>query len=144
MDQFQSAIKEYLDKRASEDPLFAKTYAKENKSIEKCCNFILHEVKDAGRNGFSDEEVYGLAVHYYDEDNIPENKTLPLNAKVVINKSISKEESKPITKEDIEKMKERCTRPKEEDDLFPDDNEENSKKHTKTKSEQPEWTGTLF
>ena len=36
--EFKVVIKEYLDKRASEDALFAKSYSKENKNIDECCN----------------------------------------------------------------------------------------------------------
>lgn len=65
---FQRVIKEYLDKRASEDELFAKDYQKPDKNIEGCCDFIVSEVKKSGRQGFADEEIFGLAVHYYNED----------------------------------------------------------------------------
>lgn len=44
--EFEVVIKEYLDKRASEDELFAKDYAKENKSIKECCRFIMNETND--------------------------------------------------------------------------------------------------
>ncbi len=62
---FQDTIKAYLDKRAQEDSLFAQSYAKEGKSIEECCNYIIQEVKKMQVAGLDDDEVYGLAVHYY-------------------------------------------------------------------------------
>lgn len=80
---FETAIKNYLDKRAQEDPQFAITYAKPNKNVEECCKYIFQEVeknKPKGERwvGVSDDEVFGLAVHYYDEDEIvvdgPKNK----------------------------------------------------------------------
>ena len=40
MSKFNEVIKSYLDKRAKEDPLFAETYKKKNKSIEECCQYI--------------------------------------------------------------------------------------------------------
>lgn len=43
--EFEVVIKEYLDKRASEDELFAKDYAKENKSIKECCRFIMNQAR---------------------------------------------------------------------------------------------------
>lgn len=67
---FASAVKAMLDQRAAEDELFAEAYAKEGKSIEDCCTFIIGEVQKMGVNALSDEEVLSLAVHYYDEDNI--------------------------------------------------------------------------
>lgn len=71
---FEDAIKTYLDELAKTDELFAKTYSKKGKSIKECCNYIMGEAKKAAKGGtsiaLSDEEVYALAIHYYDEDDI--------------------------------------------------------------------------
>ena len=83
---FQDTIKAYLDKRVQEDSLFAQSYAKEGKSIEECCNFIIQEVKNMKVAGLTDDEVFGLAVHYYDEDNLGEIKAS--NCKVVVNHAV--------------------------------------------------------
>lgn len=72
-EQFRQAIKTYLDGRAASDGLFAVSYAKESKNIDGCVAFILGEARKASQNGccgMTDDEVYSLAVHYYDEDNI--------------------------------------------------------------------------
>lgn len=64
-------IKDYLDSRAASDPLFAVSYAKPKKNIDECFNYILSEARKRGSQVcMSDEEVFGLAVHYYDEDDI--------------------------------------------------------------------------
>lgn len=72
--KYQSAkerIKAYLDNRAATDEQFAITYAKPNKSINECYNYIVNEAKSRGNAiCMTDEEVFGLAVHYYDEDDI--------------------------------------------------------------------------
>lgn len=68
---FKDAIKSYLDRRAGQDELFAKTYAKEGKTLEECCNYIIGEARKRGNAvAMTDDEVFGLAVHYYDEDDI--------------------------------------------------------------------------
>ena len=68
---FQEVIKQYLDDRAAQDEQFSVTYAKENKSIEECCKYIIGEARELGTEVcMSDDEVFGLAVHYYDEDSI--------------------------------------------------------------------------
>lgn len=67
---FKAAIQAYLEERAKTDELFAVTYAKPKKNIDDCITFILNEVKRSGCNGFSDDEIYSMALHYYDEDNI--------------------------------------------------------------------------
>ena len=66
---FETAIKTYLDGVAEKDELFAKSYKKPNKSIKECCAFLMGEAKKAAVNGSiacKDEEIYGLAMHYYD------------------------------------------------------------------------------
>jgi len=82
-DNFKHTIQEYLDVRAKTDELFAKAYAKPNKSIDECITYILNEVQRSGCNGFDDDEIYGMAVHYYDEDNLDAGKKI--NCKVVVN-----------------------------------------------------------
>ncbi len=70
---FEEAIKAYLQSKADKDSLFAKTFAKENKNIKECCQYIIEEarkVKDGTVSVMSDEAVFALAVHYYDEDDI--------------------------------------------------------------------------
>lgn len=71
---FEDAIKTYLDKLSKTDELFAKTYSKKGKNIKECCNYIMGEAKKAAKGGtsiaLSGEEVYALAIHYYDEDDI--------------------------------------------------------------------------
>lgn len=69
-DLFATAIKAMLDQRAADDLLFAGVYKKENKSIEGCCNYIISEVQRMKVNALTDEEVLGMALHYYDEDKI--------------------------------------------------------------------------
>lgn len=92
-DPFKATIKAYLDNRADNDELFAKTYTKEGKNIDDCVTYILNQVKASGCNGFADEEIFGMAVHYYDEDKIEVGK--PITGKVVVNHSVE------ITEEDI-------------------------------------------
>ena len=75
MTPFEEAVKTYLDTRASEDAQFAANYAKQNKNFDECIRFIYGEVRKLNTNrgnciALRDEDVFGLAVHYYDEDDI--------------------------------------------------------------------------
>ena len=73
MATIQTAIKNYLDNRAATDELFAAKYANPKKSIDECCRYITGEAYARAKDGtavISDEEVYGMAVHYYDEEDI--------------------------------------------------------------------------
>lgn len=85
-EHFKDVIQNYLETRASYDELFAESFRKENKSIDECITYILTEVQRMGCAGLSDEEVYSLAVHYYDEDNIEVGKSI--NCQVVVNHTI--------------------------------------------------------
>ncbi len=59
----------HLDGVAANDPSFAANYTPDDKKlgISSCCAYIIGEVKNTGRTGFTDAEVYGMAMHFYDE-----------------------------------------------------------------------------
>lgn len=78
----QNTIKAYLDKRAETDILFSLRYTLPEKSIDDCATYILNEVYKSGCNGFTDDEIFGMAVHYYDEDKIEIGKPMD-NARIV-------------------------------------------------------------
>ena len=82
-EHFTRTIAEYLHQRTSTDPLFAPNLMKPNKNIEDCVTYILNEVKKSGCNGFDDDEIYSMAVHFFDEDNIDIGK--PLDCHVAVN-----------------------------------------------------------
>lgn len=84
---------------------------KENKSLEECGRYILQEARKKGSFvAMSDKEVFGLAVHYYDEDNLKIDKTIN-HARVKKSedtvKSKPTQEEKTIEKVDIEKIVEK-------------------------------------
>ncbi|KAA6301310.1 MAG: hypothetical protein EZS26_002507 [Candidatus Ordinivivax streblomastigis] len=82
-DNFKATIKACLDQRAESDILFSFKYSAPKKNIDDCITYILNTVQKSGCNGFADDEIFGMAVHYYDEDNIEAGK--PMNAHVVVN-----------------------------------------------------------
>lgn len=93
-DYFKLTIQNYLDARAREDELFAPRYANPKKNIDDCCTFIINQVRQSGCNGFADEEIYSMALHYYDEEDIDIGK--PVSCKVVVNHTVElTEEKKP-------------------------------------------------
>lgn len=85
-ERFKQTVKEYLDGRAQTDELFAVSYAKENKNLDDCITFILNQVKASGCCGMTDDEVWSLAIHYYDEDNIDVGK--PISCGIVVNHKV--------------------------------------------------------
>lgn len=119
-EHFTRTIAEYLNQRAATDPLFAPNLMKPNKNIDECITYILTEVQRMGCAGLSDEEVYSLAVHYYDEDNLKVGK--PINCKVVVNHTIELTEEEKVEarenaikqyqREELAKIRNRNARPK--------------------------------
>lgn len=77
-------IKSYLDERAEKDELFSQMYEKVDKNLQGCFDYIVAQAKKRGNAVcMTDEEVFGLAVHYYCEDDLKENP-LPKGVKVDI------------------------------------------------------------
>lgn len=71
---FNEVIADYLKQRAAEDTLFAPKFTNPKKNIDECCRYILGEARKRGKEVvMTDDEVFGLAIHYYDEENIKIN-----------------------------------------------------------------------
>ena len=70
MNTFEKIIKDYVEKFAQGDAVFASKYEKSGKDIEGCCRYIKSEARKQAQNGcaaITDDEVFGWAVHYFDE-----------------------------------------------------------------------------
>lgn len=119
--EFQKTIKAHLDNLAGFDDNFAQKYAKEGKSIEECCNYILSSVQKSGCNGFTDDEIFGKAIHYYEEDDLEDIKavkcTVVVNHKVELteeDKAKAKADAiEALKQEEIRKLKEKEKKEKE-------------------------------
>ena len=119
-EHFKQTIKAYLDERAKNDELFAVSYAKENKNMDDCVTFILNQVKRSKCIGLTDEEVYSLAVHFFDEDGIEIGNSIACN--VIVNHTVElTEEEKAQARQDalkkyqaeqLRKMQKRTNKPK--------------------------------
>ena len=73
---FKTTINDYLVSKALTDELFAETFKKSNKNIDDCIKYILNTVKKSDCAGFTDSEVFSMAIHYYDEDTLLPSLTL--------------------------------------------------------------------
>lgn len=108
---FKNTIKAHLDQRAETDVLFSFQYSKPEKSIGDCITYILNEVKKSGCNGFADDEIYSMAIHFYDEDNIEIG--MPMNnAHVVVNHfvELTEEEKEQARQDAIQKAQDEAYR----------------------------------
>lgn len=107
---FEKAIKAFLDDQAAKDPAFAEKYRSEKKNIEDCCKFIISEVKKSAKGkdaACTDEYVYGLAMHYYDEKNIKVPANAP-SCRVVVpgNMKLTEADKKEAKEEALRRLKE--------------------------------------
>ena len=85
-DHFKELIKNYLDNRAKEDELFRAKYETTTRTIDDVVNYIFHAVQQSGCCGFSDMEVFAMAVHAIDEPDLEIGK--PMDCNVVVNHHI--------------------------------------------------------
>lgn len=105
-DPFKETISAHLQEVAQNDKLFAETLKKPNKTIDGCINYIYSEVKKTKRCGWKDEEIFNMAIHYYDEDSIkdapviqrPQVSQMPEKPKAEAPKKVISLEPKKNTK----------------------------------------------
>lgn len=106
MKGFQQAIKDHLEKMAAQDEAFAEKYAakcqEEQDSIANCCKYITNQVQKNYKQGNSavltNDEVFGMAMHYYDENIAP--PTVASNCTVIMSKAeLTPEDEEAIRRE---------------------------------------------
>ncbi len=102
---FNETIKAYLEERAENDALFSVKFANPSKSVEECVTYILNSVQKSGCNGFEDDEIFGMATHYYDEEEIEVGN--PINCQVVVNHTVelTEEEKEQARQDAINKLR---------------------------------------
>ncbi len=100
---FTRTILTYLEQWAETDYLFAESFANPNKNIDDCCTYILNQIQKSGCNGFHDDEIFGMAVHFYNEDNIEVGS--PINCQITVNHvvELTEEEKEEARREAIQK-----------------------------------------
>lgn len=80
--EFQTAIKVYLDVIKKDSPELAESLTKEGKTLSDCCNYILQEVQKKKVNAMADQDVFDLAVAYYLDEKV--NEVKEVKCKVVV------------------------------------------------------------
>ena len=99
----------YLEQRAEEDTLFAKKYRNPAKNIDECVTHILNYVQKSGCSGFTDGEIFGQAIHYYEENEIEVGK--PMNCQVMVNHVVE------LTEEEKAEARQNAARRYQEEEL---------------------------
>ena len=98
---FQETLEKYLSGMAQQDQLFADKFNNPSKTMEGCVNFVLSEVQKSGMNGFTDPEIYSMAVHYFVEEGIKDVPAMK-DCQVVVNHQVE------LTAEEIEEMRQKA------------------------------------
>lgn len=100
-ERMKSRIKAYLDDFAEKNEGFFFDYQNPDKNLDECVDFICTQVKNMGAEGLDDDDVYGLAIHYYQESDPGEiKKGIAASAKVVIDHRVElTEEEKRLARE---------------------------------------------
>jgi len=127
---FKEAIKTYLDERAAQDGQFAAMRAAVNRPTDEIVQYILNQVKASGCCGFSDEEIFGIAVHAAETTDLDIGKPIP-SCQVIINRQVQltdeekaearKRAIEALQREEMNRMRRPTTpkKPKEEDKSQP-------------------------
>lgn len=110
LNEFEATIQRYLEKFADNDELFGFKFEKgvaDGKTITSCCNWIISQVRESGRMGFSDDEIFGIAVHYYDEEELKADGEPVTGCKVVVNRTIelTEEQKAKLRQEALDEYK---------------------------------------
>lgn len=79
------------------------------KNIDECVTHILNYVQKSGCSGFTDGEIFGQAIHYYEENEIEVGK--PMNCQVVVNHVVE------LTEEEKAEARQNAARRYQEEEL---------------------------
>lgn len=103
-ENFKRVISAHLEKLAETDPLFAETFKKPTKNIDECITYILNTVKSMGVSACTEEEVYQMAVHYYDEDDLKAGPKVRCNIVSPYTVELTEEEKRQAKQEAIDRL----------------------------------------
>lgn len=125
-EQFKDTIKSYLDTLALVDELFREKYESTTRTIDDIVNYILCSVEESGCIGFSDDEIYSMALHVIDEPDIEIGK--PSDCYIVSNHHVE------LTPEEILEQKNIALRKFQQEELDKLRERNNKKKSSSAKT----------
>ena len=150
--EFIETIQSYLEVEAQKDELFRVQWEKSEKTAEQACNYIMSEVSKSKRCGWADDEIYGMAKHFIDENEIDDPGSDNGVSRVVVNTAIDlSEEDKKKAQEDAKaayleqlknEQKERIAKEKEKEEKKKKARLEKAKKDAEQESSL--FCGDLF
>lgn len=102
---YEKLIKDYLESNSSEE--LANKINNGNKTLKGCWNYITNEARKKATDNcacIEDKEVYGWAVHYFEEDSIKENEIKPIPVKTKTTEKSTPVKEKPILVEGLQQL----------------------------------------
>lgn len=100
-ENFKRVIQQHLNDVAEMNPVFAEKLKNPKKKIDDCITYILNRVKQSKVNGYEDSEIFGMAMHYYNEENIDPGKPFS-SGQIVVNHQVK------LTDKEIAELKEKA------------------------------------
>ena len=97
---FFDSMESFIRQKMDANDLFAKKVSNPKKNIEDCITYVINTIEKSRYKGLCDNDVYSLAVHYYEEDDIDVGK--PINCRVVVNHQVE------LTPEEIAEMRQKA------------------------------------
>ena len=97
---FFDSMESFIRQKMDANDLFAKKVSNPKKNIEDCITYVINTIEKSRYKGLCDNDVYSLAVHYYEEDDIEVGK--PINCRVVVNHQVE------LTPEEIAEMRQKA------------------------------------
>jgi len=96
-------VRNYMEERCASDPILAIKYANPAKSLEKALNYVAYEVQKSGLTIMDSDSVFGLILHYYDENlaDVPN-----VNCKIAVAKELTDTERAEAKEQAMEQYKE--------------------------------------
>ena len=96
-------VRNYMEERCASDPILAIKYANPAKSLEKALNYVASEVQKSGLTIMDSDSVFGLILHYYDEnlEDVPN-----VNCKIAVAKELTDSERAEAKEQAMEQYRE--------------------------------------
>lgn len=127
---------EFLEKHCEKEPEFRHKYENPKKSMKDCVQYVINQVKESGSEGFPDRVIYGMVLHYYDEEQIDIGKAI--DVKVKVNRFIE------ITDEEKEELRSKAKREIIEDEKKRIRDRDKAKREKLKKARKPEQAHSML
>lgn len=105
---FVERIQAFLDEQAATDETFAAKLKKDKRTVQDCANWMIEKLaqdfRDTGKMGYDDSEIYGLALHFFDEPGLKAKGNLNFQGLIMSNRPRT-QEYKPRELTDEEKAR---------------------------------------